>query len=46
VQVPSVWDLWVPDYDGVGWYFREFDVASALLERYALLHFEAADYYA
>lgn len=46
VRVPSVWDLWVPDYDGVGWYFREFDVDAAWLERHVELCFEAADYYA
>jgi len=46
VRVPSVWDLWVPDYDGVGWYFREFEVAPGLIDGCAFLRFEAADYYA
>lgn len=46
VRVPSVWDLWAPDYDGVGWYFREFDLDGAWLDRYVELRFEAADYYA
>jgi beta-galactosidase len=46
VQVPSVWDRWVPDYDGVGWYFREFDLDAAWEDRTVSLEFEAADYYA
>ncbi|MBI5094414.1 MAG: hypothetical protein HZB26_18505 [Candidatus Hydrogenedentes bacterium] len=46
VRVPSVWDLWVPDYDGVGWYFRDFDAGADWTGRYASLEFEAADYYA
>ncbi|HOZ45598.1 MAG TPA: glycoside hydrolase family 2 TIM barrel-domain containing protein [Candidatus Hydrogenedentes bacterium] len=46
VEVPSVWDLWVPDYDGVGWYFREFEADLAVVEQYSELRFEAADYYA
>lgn len=46
VRVPSVWDLWAPDYDGVGWYFREFELDSQWEDRYIELRFEAADYYA
>ncbi|MDQ1257771.1 MAG: hypothetical protein QG656_2377 [Candidatus Hydrogenedentes bacterium] len=46
VRVPSVWDLWVPDYDGVGWYFREFEADAAWREGVTELRFEAADYYA
>ncbi|HPO14993.1 MAG TPA: glycoside hydrolase family 2 TIM barrel-domain containing protein [Candidatus Hydrogenedentes bacterium] len=46
VRVPSVWDLWVPDYDGVGWYFREFSIDPAWSSQHVELHFEAADYYA
>ena len=46
VQVPSVWDLWVPDYDGVGWYSREFELDAPWSERTVELRFEAADYYA
>lgn len=46
VCVPSVWDRWVPDYDGVGWYFHEFNVDSAWLQHHVVLHFEAVDYYA
>ena len=46
VQVPSVWDRWVPDYDGVGWYFREFESDSEWTGRVATLCFEAADYHA
>ena len=46
VKVPSVWDLWVPDYDGAGWYAREFEVGPEWTGRHASLEFEAADYYA
>ncbi len=46
VQVPSVWDRWVPDYDGVGWYFREFDYESAWHGKRVFVEFEAADYVA
>ncbi len=46
VQVPSVWDLWVPDYDGVGWYFRDFDLEDAWQDRVVEVRFDAADYYA
>src|SRR5690606_30779577 len=46
VQVPSVWDLWVPDYDGVGWYFREFELTSDWEDRRVELQFDAADYFA
>lgn len=46
VQVPSVWDRWVPDYDGVGWYFRDFDAAEDWAGQQVELHFDAADYYA
>lgn len=46
VTVPSVWDVWFPDYDGVGWYSREFEVGPEWREYYASLEFEAVDYYA
>ncbi|MCP4644404.1 MAG: hypothetical protein GY851_28430 [bacterium] len=46
VQVPSVWDLWAPDYDGVGWYFRECTVDESWRDRVAMIEFDAADYYA
>ncbi len=46
VQVPSVWDLWVPDYDGVGWYFKEFAADAAWAGQHVELQFDAADYYA
>jgi beta-galactosidase len=45
VQVPSVWDRWVPDYDGVGWYFKNFDAPENVDGRHVELHFAAADYY-
>ncbi len=46
VRVPSVWDLWVPDYDGVGWYFREFSLSPEWPLQHVELHFDAVDYYA
>jgi beta-galactosidase len=46
VRVPAVWDLWLPDYDGAGWYFRRFGAPSETLDRFFELRFEAADYYA
>ncbi len=46
VEVPSVWDIWVPDYDGVGWYFKEFSFSDDLQEKVWEICFEAADYYA
>ena len=46
VRVPSVWDIWAPDYDGVGWYFREFEIGDEWAGRFVELKFEAADYYA
>jgi beta-galactosidase len=46
VTVPSVWDRWVPDYDGVGWYRRTFDAAPELADRHAELRFEGVDYVA
>ncbi len=46
VHVPSVWDLWVPDYDGAGWYFRSFELDESWLQRAAVLQFDAVDYYA
>jgi len=46
VRVPSVWDLWAPDYDGVGWYFRDFEVGGDFKADVLELQFEAVDYYA
>lgn len=46
VDVPAVWDLWIPDYDGVGWYFRSFDLPADWEAPCSRLHFEAADYFA
>lgn len=45
-RVPAVWDLWAPDYDGVGWYFRRFEAGAEFRGQYAELRFEAVDYYA
>ncbi len=46
VHVPSVWDLWAPDYDGVGWYYRSFDLDAVAPDRMLELQFEAVDYWA
>lgn len=47
VSVPSVWDLWVPDYDGVGWYVRSTVLDESWLDsRSAWFECDAADYYA
>lgn len=46
VKVPSVWDLWVPDYDGVGWYSRTFDFQWSPNASICSLEFDAADYFA
>ena len=46
VRVPAVWDLWAPDYDGVGWYFRNFEAGADFEGQYVELQFEAIDYYA
>mgnify|MGYP006290136273 FL=1 len=46
VTVPAVWDRWVPDYDGPGWYFRTFEHDAEWTDRHVELRFEAADYFA
>jgi hypothetical protein len=46
VRVPSVWDLWAPDYDGVGWQFRDFTLSPEWKGHYVELHFDAVNYYA
>jgi len=46
VTVPGVWDLWAPDYDGVGWYYREFELEARWREGYVALAFEGVDYFA
>lgn len=46
VTVPAVWDLWIPDYDGVGWYGRDFELPSGWDDCHALLCFDAVNYYA
>ncbi|MBW7863786.1 MAG: hypothetical protein H3C30_05150 [Candidatus Hydrogenedentes bacterium] len=46
VDVPAVWDLWVPDYDGVGWYFKTFSLDDSWQGRRAALHFDAVNYFA
>ena len=45
VSVPSVWDRWIPDYDGVGWYCRQFDLDAAWLQDHLELHFDGVNYY-
>ena len=46
VSVPAVWDLWIPDYDGVGWYCRDFELPSGWEGCCAALCFDAVNYYA
>lgn len=46
VNVPAVWDLWMPDYDGVGWYRRVFDLEASWLDSHLELQFEGVNYYA
>jgi hypothetical protein len=46
VRVPSVWDLWIPDYDGVAWYFHKFALDASWLGRRAALHFDTVNYHA
>ena len=46
VTVPSVWDRWAPDYDGVGWYFRTFTLDENATDRHVDLCFEAVAYHA
>ena len=46
VRVPAVWDLWIPDYDGVGWYFHAFDVPETWRDSRVELCFDGVNYYA
>ena len=46
VRVPSVWDLWLPDYDGVAWYYHTFALDASWLGRRAALQFDAVNYHA
>ena len=46
VNVPAVWDLWIPDYDGVGWYRYALDLDAPWLEGHLELRFEGVNYYA
>lgn len=46
VSVPAVWDLWFPDYDGVGWYCRRFTLPSGWIDQYLEIYFGAVNYYA
>lgn len=45
VNVPAVWDLWIPDYDGVGWYRYNFDLEVSWLKSHLELCFEGVNYY-
>jgi hypothetical protein len=45
-QVPAVWELVRPDYDGVGWYRRTFDRPANWDGKSILLQFDAAQYFA
>ncbi len=46
VTVPGVWDLRIPDYDGVGWYHHRFVLESSWLDGHLELQFDAVNYYA
>jgi beta-galactosidase len=46
VHVPDVWDLWIPDYDGVAWYCRHFHLDPSWLEGRLEIQFDAVNYYA
>lgn len=45
-QVPGVWELVRPGYDGVGWYERSFELPAGWAGRTLRLRFEAAQYHA
>jgi beta-galactosidase len=44
--VPSVWERIRPDYDGVGWYRRTFELPADWERRTLRLRFHAAQYHA
>lgn len=44
VKVPAVWDRWIPDERGIGWYFKTFTVTPDWALPHAEIHFEAANY--
>ncbi len=46
VTVPAVWDLWIPDYDGVAWYFHTFEVPDGWCGAHVEACFDAVNYYA
>jgi hypothetical protein len=46
MQVPGVWELIRPGYDGVGWYRRSFDAPPTWMEKTVRVRFMAASYYA
>ncbi len=41
VMVPGTWEWWMPDYDGVAWYFRTFPADEGLSAKHVDLCFEA-----
>lgn len=45
-QVPAVWELVRPGYDGVGWYHRAFALPAGWAGRTLRLRFDAAQYHA
>jgi len=44
IQVPGVWELIKPGYDGVGWYRKKFEVPDEWLSKTVRLRFMAAMY--
>lgn len=46
VNVPGVWDIWIPDYDGVGWYYRTFEAPDTVSGAHVELQFSGVNYFA
>lgn len=44
VEVPSIWQQYVDEGGGIGWYFKEFSLPEELLGRGMRLRFGAVDY--
>ncbi len=45
ITVPGVWEQINPNYDGVGWYKKEFTVMQAWQNKQLRLHFSAVHYF-
>jgi hypothetical protein len=46
VTVPAVWDLHIPDYDGVGWYRHVFELDASWLDSHLEVRFAGVNYFA